>query len=68
MMDANQKWDVQGAVDWMKQLASFKPFWIEEPTNPDDILGHKKIAKVRVSANCSQFITRKMYHSMGLDS
>ncbi|XP_064604410.1 mitochondrial enolase superfamily member 1-like [Liolophura sinensis] len=45
MMDANQKWDVQDAVDWMKQLTSFKPFWIEEPTNPDDILGHKKIAK-----------------------
>ncbi|HMC01996.1 MAG TPA: L-fuconate dehydratase [Flavobacteriaceae bacterium] len=45
MMDANQKWDVQEAIDNMKLLEKFKPWWIEEPTNPDDILGHAKIAK-----------------------
>ena len=46
MVDANQKWDVDQAIDWMKELAPFKPLWIEEPTSPDDILGHAKIAQV----------------------
>jgi len=45
MVDANQIWEVDQAIDWMKQLAKFKPLWIEEPTSPDDVLGHAKIAK-----------------------
>jgi L-fuconate dehydratase len=45
MMDANQVWDVNQAIAWMKQLAEFKPHFIEEPTNPDDILGHATIAR-----------------------
>jgi L-fuconate dehydratase len=45
MMDANQIWDVDQAIEWMKDLARFKPWWIEEPTSPDDVLGHAKIAK-----------------------
>jgi L-fuconate dehydratase len=45
MMDANQIWDVNEAIDNVKQLAKFEPWWIEEPTNPDDILGHKAIAR-----------------------
>ncbi|XP_063087962.1 mitochondrial enolase superfamily member 1 isoform X2 [Cavia porcellus] len=45
MMDANQRWDVPEAVAWMSKLAEFKPLWIEEPTSPDDILGHAAIAK-----------------------
>lgn len=45
MMDANQKWDVDEAISNMKSLAKFNPWWIEEPTSPDDILGHAKIAK-----------------------
>ena len=45
MMDANQKWDVDEAIENMKLLAEFDPWWIEEPTNPDDILGHAKIAE-----------------------
>lgn len=44
MMDANQKWDVQEAIENMKLLSKFKPLWIEEPTNCDDILGHLTIA------------------------
>lgn len=43
MMDANQKWDVPEAIRWMKALAPFDPHWIEEPTSPDDILGHRTI-------------------------
>mmetsp|Transcript_30883 Transcript_30883/g.92688 ORF Transcript_30883/g.92688 Transcript_30883/m.92688 type:complete len:381 (-) Transcript_30883:259-1401(-) len=45
MMDANQRWDVGPAIEFMKQLAPFKPTWIEEPTSPDDVLGHATIAK-----------------------
>ncbi len=45
MMDANQVWEVSQAVSWMHELARFKPWWIEEPTSPDDILGHAAIAR-----------------------
>lgn len=45
MMDANQKWEVEEAITNMKALARFEPWWIEEPTSPDDILGHAAIAK-----------------------
>lgn len=45
MMDANQKWDVGEAIENMESLKKFNPWWIEEPTSPDDILGHAAIAK-----------------------
>ncbi|XP_076034675.1 mitochondrial enolase superfamily member 1-like [Oratosquilla oratoria] len=45
MVDANQKWDVDQAVEWMRHLAPFRPLWIEEPTSPDDVLGHATVAK-----------------------
>lgn len=45
MVDANQVWDVDEAIDWMGELAGFQPLWIEEPTSPDDILGHARIAR-----------------------
>ena len=45
MVDANQKWSVNEAIAWMEQLKEFKITWIEEPTSPDDILGHLKISK-----------------------
>jgi L-fuconate dehydratase len=44
-VDANQRWDVPVAIAWMRELAEFDPFWIEEPTSPDDILGHAAIAR-----------------------
>lgn len=47
MIDANQRWDVAEAISWVSGLAEFKPLWIEEPTSPDDILGHAAISKVR---------------------
>ncbi|OHF00296.1 mandelate racemase/muconate lactonizing enzyme domain-containing protein [Colletotrichum orchidophilum] len=43
MVDANQVWSVPEAIEYMKQLKEFKPWFIEEPTSPDDILGHKAI-------------------------
>ena len=45
MMDANQVWDVSEAIAGMKELARFDPWWIEEPTSPDDVLGHATIAR-----------------------
>ncbi|XP_030204702.1 mitochondrial enolase superfamily member 1 isoform X1 [Gadus morhua] len=45
MMDANQRWDVGEAISWVTSLAPFRPLWIEEPTSPDDILGHATISK-----------------------
>ncbi|MFI7061396.1 L-fuconate dehydratase [Kribbella sp. NPDC050124] len=45
MIDANQVWDVPEAIEWVKALAEFDPLWIEEPTSPDDILGHAAIRK-----------------------
>ncbi|AIY02883.1 mandelate racemase/muconate lactonizing enzyme [Arthrobacter sp. PAMC 25486] len=44
-VDANQRWDVAEAIEWMKHLAPFDIAWIEEPTSPDDILGHAAIAR-----------------------
>jgi L-fuconate dehydratase len=53
MMDANQVWDVDEAIANMGRLAEADPYWIEEPTHPDDILGHARIqravAPVRVA-------------------
>jgi L-fuconate dehydratase len=45
MIDANQQWDVDEAIARVRDLAAFKPWWIEEPTSPDDVLGHATIAK-----------------------
>jgi L-fuconate dehydratase len=45
MMDANQVWDVGTAIAQMEALMEFSPLWIEEPTSPDDILGHAAIAR-----------------------
>ncbi|MEU9332820.1 L-fuconate dehydratase [Streptomyces sp. NPDC048290] len=42
-IDANQRWDVAEAIRWTKALAAFDPYWIEEPTSPDDVLGHAAI-------------------------
>ncbi|MFF0310459.1 L-fuconate dehydratase [Streptosporangium sp. NPDC004379] len=45
MIDANQVWDVPQAVEWVNRLAPYGPLWIEEPTSPDDVLGHAAIRK-----------------------
>lgn len=45
MMDANQVWDVDEAIKYTRGLASARPWFIEEPTAPDDILGHAAIRK-----------------------
>jgi len=53
MIDANQVWEVDEAIEWMGRLAPFDPYWIEEPVSPDDVLGHRRIkeavAPIRVA-------------------
>jgi L-fuconate dehydratase len=52
-IDANQRWNVDEAITWTKALAEFQPYWIEEPTSPDDVLGHaavrRAVAPVKVA-------------------
>ena len=43
MIDANQNWDVEEAVQWVKTLTPSRIYWIEEPTAPDDVIGHLPI-------------------------
>lgn len=72
MMDANQRWDVAEAIRWVSSLADFRPLWIEEPTCPDDILGHAAISKVRENrwffqlVRCQPRPTKKMLFSCRL--
>jgi L-fuconate dehydratase len=42
-VDANQRWGVEEAIGWIHRLAEFEPYWVEEPTSPDDVLGHRTI-------------------------
>src|SRR5882672_11159192 len=44
-VDANQRWDVRNAIEWVKQLSQFNLAWVEGPTNPDDVLGHAAIRR-----------------------
>ncbi|KOV83171.1 enolase C-terminal domain-like protein [Nocardia sp. NRRL S-836] len=44
-VDANQAWGVRQAIDWMAELTPYDPYWIEEPTSPDDVLGHATIRR-----------------------
>src|SRR5919197_3434193 len=52
-VDANQAWGVAQAIEWLRPLAPYDPYWIEEPTSPDDVLGHatirKAVAPIRVA-------------------
>lgn len=67
MMDANQVWGVEEAIHKMKDLARFDPWWIEEPTSPDDILGHARIAreiapiKVATGEHCQNAVMFKQF-------
>lgn len=71
MIDANQVWEVDQAIDWVKQLSFCKPFFIEEPTSPDDVAGHAKIrqsiapVKVATGEMCQNRIMFKQFIAEG---
>lgn len=80
MIDANQVWEVGQAIDWVNALKRFNPYFIEEPTSPDDIEGHRKIreaiapVKVATGEMCQnrilfkQFITRGAIDIVQIDA
>jgi L-fuconate dehydratase len=67
MIDANQAWEVDQAIAWIKELAPFDPWFIEEPTSPDDIFGHRTIReqigdiKVASGEHCQNRIMFKQF-------
>jgi len=67
MIDANQVWEVDQAVDWVRALAKFNPYFIEEPTSPDDVSGHRAIReaiapiKVATGEMCQNRILFKQF-------
>jgi len=71
MMDANQKWEVNEAIKNMRHLQKFNPWWIKEPTSPDDILGHLTIAKavdpikVATGEHCQNKVMFKQFLKSG---
>ncbi len=71
MMDANQVWDVAEAIRWMERLAEFRPWFIEEPTNPDDVLAHAAIARsvapiqVATGEHCANRVMFKQFLQAG---
>ena len=74
MIDANQVWDVPQAIEWVGALAEFKPLWIEEPTSPDDILGHaairRAVAPIGVASGehgMNRVLFKQMFQAEALD-
>ncbi|WP_415401247.1 L-fuconate dehydratase [Tateyamaria sp. SN3-11] len=71
MIDANQVWEVNQAIDWVNDLAFARPFFIEEPTSPDDVIGHKAIRdgiapiKVATGEMCQNRILFKQFITSG---
>ena len=71
MIDANQVWEVDEAIDWVNKLAFAKPYFIEEPTSPDDVAGHRKIragigaVKVATGEMCQNRIMFKQFIAEG---
>lgn len=71
MIDANQVWDVPQAIEWIRQLAPFEPWFVEEPTHPDDVLGHRAIAqaiaplRVATGEMCANRIMFKQFMQSG---
>lgn len=67
LIDANQCWEVAEAIEWLQRLAPFSPLFIEEPTSPDDILGHRKIRdgihgmKVATGEHCHNRVMFKQF-------
>ncbi|MFG0332233.1 MAG: L-fuconate dehydratase [Maioricimonas sp. JB049] len=67
MIDANQVWDVDEAIEWIGRLAEFRPWFVEEPTSPDDVLGHARIAqaiaplRVATGEHCANRILFKQF-------
>jgi L-fuconate dehydratase len=74
MMDANQVWGVDDAIAAMRVLGEFDPWWIEEPTSPDDVLGHarirREIAPIRVATGehvMNRILFKQLFQANAID-
>ena len=76
MIDANQKWNVDEAIERVAELAEFRPWWIEEPTCPDDVLGHAAIARavrplgvgVATGEHCAnRIVFKQLFQAQAID-
>jgi L-fuconate dehydratase len=71
LIDANQVWEVDEAIEWVQKLQRFEPYFIEEPTSPDDVEGHRKIreavapVKVATGEMCQNRILFKQFMARG---
>jgi L-fuconate dehydratase len=71
MIDANQVWEVGEAIDWVNALKPYNPYFIEEPTSPDDVVGHRRIrqgvapVKVATGEMCQNRILFKQFIAEG---
>jgi L-fuconate dehydratase len=73
-VDANQRWNVEASIDWLKQLAPYNVAWAEEPTSPDDVLGHavirRGIAPMRISTGehtQNRVIFKQLFQAQAVD-
>ena len=73
-IDANQAWGVEQAITWLTSLAPYEPYWIEEPTSPDDVLGHAAIRgavapiKVATGEHChNQVMFKQLLQAQAID-
>jgi L-fuconate dehydratase len=73
-IDANQRWDVGAAIEWLKQFAPFNLAWVEEPTSPDDILGHalirRAVSPLRISTGehtQNRVIFKQLFQAQAVD-
>src|SRR5262245_25764216 len=74
MIDANQVWGVEEAISTVRELADFDLWWIEEPTNPDDVLGHQRIraevkpVKVATGEHChNRIMFKQLFQADAID-
>ncbi len=71
MIDANQRWEVDEAIAWVQALAEYDLWWVEEPTSPDDVVGHAEIAKaiapigVATGEQCQNRVVFKQLMQLG---
>jgi len=73
-IDANQRWDVGEAISWITALAPWDPWWVEEPTSPDDILGHaairRQVSPIRIATGehvQNRIVFKQMLQAGSLD-
>jgi L-fuconate dehydratase len=73
MFDANQHWNLPAARRMCRELARFKPLWIEEPTHPDDVLAHaalsREIAPIKIAAGehiPNRILFKNFFHYAGM--